>query len=219
MKLMLFGATGMIGQGVLREALLDPGVSRVLTVGRKTTGQSHSKLVELATPDLFDLGPIESQLAGYDACFFTLGVSAAGMSEAAYARMTYDLTLSAAQTLVRHNPAMTFMYVSGMGTDSTEKGRVMWARVKGRTENALLRLPFRAVYIFRPGAVQPLHGITSRTAWYRALYAVTGFMLPVVKKLFPNGVTTTEQMGRAAIAVAKQGYPKQILETKDINTL
>jgi uncharacterized protein YbjT (DUF2867 family) len=218
MKIMIFGATGMIGQGVLRECLLDPGINGVLTVGRSATGQQHPKLKEIVVPDLFDLAAIEPGLRGYDACFFTLGVSAAGMSETAYTRLTYDLTLSVARTLLRLNPAMTFMYVTGMGTDSTERGRVMWARVKGRTENALLGLGFRAAYMFRPGAVQPLHGISSRTGWYRALYRVTGFMLPLLKKVFPHAITTTEQLGRKVIAVAREGYPKQILESRDINS-
>jgi uncharacterized protein YbjT (DUF2867 family) len=218
MKIMIFGATGMIGQGVLRECLLDPGINGVLTVGRGATGQQHLKLKEVVVSDLFDLTAVEPELRGYDACFFTLGVSAAGMSETAYTRLTYDLTLSVARTLLRLNPAMTFMYVSGMGTDSTERGRVMWARVKGRTENALLGLGFPAAYMFRPGAVQPLHGIRSRTGWYRALYRVTGFMLPLLKKVFPHAITTTEQLGRKVIAVAREGYPKQILESRDINS-
>jgi uncharacterized protein YbjT (DUF2867 family) len=162
---------------------------------------------------------VASQLAGYDACFFCLGVSAAGMSEAAYARVTYDLTLAVAETLARLNPGMTFVYVSGMGTDASEHGRVMWARVKGRTENALLRLPFRGAYMFRPGFIQPLHGIRSKTRLYRAVYAVTTPLFPLLKMLGPGAITTTEQVGRAMIAVARDGYPKRVLEQRDINAL
>src|SRR5690349_11404400 len=146
MNVLLFGATGMVGQGVLRECLLDPDVRRVLTVGRSATGRYHEKLAELAVPDLFDLSPHEQALTGYDACFFTLGVSAVGMSEESYSHITHDLTVSIAATLARLNPGMTFVYVSGAGTDTTEHGRAMWARVKGRTENALLRMPFKRAY-------------------------------------------------------------------------
>ena len=159
MNVVIFGATGMIGQGVLRESLLDPEVQRVVTVGRSPTGQQHAKLEEIVHADLFDLSAIEPKLANLDACFFCLGVSSAGMSEAEYTRVTYDLAMSAATTLARLNPQMTFVFISGVGTDSTEQGRTMWARVKGRTENAILRLPFRRAYTFRPGYIQPMHGI------------------------------------------------------------
>jgi uncharacterized protein YbjT (DUF2867 family) len=218
-KVILFGATGMVGQGVLRECLLDGDVETVLTVGRSSTGQQHAKLQEIISPDLFDLSPIESRLAGYDACFFCLGVSAAGMKEDDYRRLTYDLTMSVARTLVRLNPGMTFIYVSGAGTDSSERGRMMWARVKGKTENNLLKMPFRAAYMFRPGYIQPLHGIRTKTKWYGALYAVMGPLYPVWKRLLPNYVTTTECVGRAMIKVARQGAPKRFLENRDINSL
>jgi uncharacterized protein YbjT (DUF2867 family) len=215
-NVMLFGATGMVGQGVLRECLLAPDVRRLLAVGRNATGQRHEKLTDLVVPDLFDLSAHAAALSGFDACFFCLGVSAAGMSEEKYSRLTYDLTLSIAGVLARLNPGMTFIYVSGQGTDSTEHGRIMWARVKGRTENALLRVPFKAVYTFRPGVIVPLHGIKSRTSWYRALYAVATPMLPLLRGLFPRSVTTTEQMGRAMLSVARNGYSSRILETSDI---
>lgn len=217
MKVMLFGATGMVGQGVLRECLVDATVTQVLAVGRHSTGQQDPKLRELVAPDLYDLSPFEGQLGGFDACFFTLGTSAAGMSEERYSRVTYDLTLAVARTLLRLNPTMTFVYVSGMGTDSTEKGRATWARVKGRTENALLRVGFKAAYMFRPGLIVPMHGIRSRTALYRAIYLVMTPLVPAIRALFPNAVTTTERMGRAMIAVARRGYPKPILEAADIN--
>jgi uncharacterized protein YbjT (DUF2867 family) len=215
-KVILFGATGMVGQGVLRECLLDPGVESVLAIGRAATGQCHEKLQEIIQGDLSNLAPIQARLSGYDACFFCLGVSAARMSEQEYRRLTYDLTISAAETLVRLNPAMTFVYVSGAGTDSTERGRMMWARVKGQTENALLRMPFKAAYMFRPAYIQPLHGIRTKTAWYRAFYAVMVPLYPLWKLLLPKYVTTTECIGRAMIEVARRGAPKPVLSSQDI---
>ena len=219
MKVMLFGATGMVGQGVLRECLLDPGVKSVLAVGRRATGQRHEKLRELVHEDFSRIFAISDELVGYDACFFCLGVSAAGRSERAYSEVTYDLTLAVARVLAERNPSMTFVYVSGTGTDSTEHGRAMWARVKGRTENALLRLPFQAAYMFRPAFIQPLHGIVSRTKLYRVLYAATGPLFPLLKALFPRYVTTTERVGRAMIHVAKHGAAKPVLENGDINSI
>jgi uncharacterized protein YbjT (DUF2867 family) len=209
----------MVGQGVLRECLLDPDIQSVLTIGRSATGQTHPKLREIVHENLFDFSAIEPQLTGLDACFFCLGVTSAGMTEEAYRRVTYDITVAAAGTLVRLNPGMTFLFVSGAGTDSTEQGRVMWARVKGAAENALLKLPFKAAYMFRPGFIQPLHGIKSKTAAYRLFYALGAPLLPVLKTLFPKYVTTTEQLGRAMITAAKRGAPKVILESPDINRL
>jgi len=162
----------MVGQGVLRECLLDPDIEGVLTVGRSAAGVQHPKLHEIVQPDLFHYSGIEAELKGFDACFFCLGVSSAGMSEQQYKNLTYTLPLAAAETLSRLNPAMTFVYVSGAGTDSSEKGRVMWARVKGKTENAILRLPFKAAYMFRPGVIQPLHGARSKTTAYRVGYTL-----------------------------------------------
>jgi len=216
MNVLLFGATGMVGQGALRECLLDPGVRRVLTVGRRATGQRSEKLRELVVPAVTDLSAVEPELSGFDACLFCLGVSSAGMSEERYTTLTYDLTFAVAQTLVRRNPGMTFLYVSGMGTDSSEQGRTMWARVKGRTENALLHLPFKAAYMFRPAIILPLHGIRSSTRWTRILYTVTRPLYPIFRTLFPNYVTTTEQLGRALLTVAREGFPKPILEPPDI---
>lgn len=217
MKVILYGATGMVGQGVLRECLLDPRVDAVLSVARRATGQQHPKLKELVRDNLMDYSGVEDQLAGHDACFFCLGVSSAGMSEADYRRVTYDLTMAAANALVKASPGMTFTYVSGAGTDSTERGRSMWARVKGKTENALLALPFKASYMFRPGLIRPMHGITSRTPAYRIFYAALGWTIPLVSALAPGLVTTTETLGRAMISVARQGAPKRVLETTDIN--
>ncbi|MFD0893388.1 NAD(P)H-binding protein [Luteolibacter ambystomatis] len=216
MKVILFGASGMVGQGVLRECLLDPTVEAVLVVARSSLGQSHAKLSELVIPDVSDLTSVKEQLKGYDACFFPLGVSAGGMTEEAYRKLTYDLTLGAARTLAELNPGMTFIYVSGAGTDSTEHGRVMWARVKGATENALLRLPFQAVHLFRPGMIQPLHGIRSKTRLYDTLYRLTGFTIPLLRRMFPNHITTTEEVGRAMIEVARHGWPQPVLESRDI---
>ena len=207
----------MVGQGVLRESLIAPDVTRVVTLGRSATGQHHEKLREIVRADLSNVPSYAPELDRFDACFFCLGVSSAGMTEERYTRVTYDLTLAIAQALARLNPSMTFIYVSGMGTDSSERGGTMWARVKGRTENALLKLPFKA-YMFRPGLIIPLHGITSRTAWYRVLYVMLKPLLPIVKKVFPGSVTTTEQVGRAMLAVAREGYPKKLLESRDIGS-
>ncbi|MEU8247170.1 NAD(P)H-binding protein [Nonomuraea sp. NPDC048916] len=216
MRVIIFGATGMVGQGVLRECLADDRVEAVLTVGRTPTGQRHPKLREITHGDLLDLGPIEGELAGHDACFFCLGVSSAGMSEQDYRRVTYDFTLAAGTTLARLSPGSTFVYVSGAGTDA--QGRTMWARVKGATENALLALPLEA-YMFRPGYIQPLHGITSRTRWYRLAYVVTVPFYPLLRRLLPSAVTTTEQIGKAMITVAERGAPKRVLGPADINAL
>jgi uncharacterized protein YbjT (DUF2867 family) len=216
MNVILFGATGMVGQGVLRECLLDPDVQQILSIVRTPSGQQHAKLRELVHTDFFDYSAIESELSGYDACFFSLGVSSAGMDEAKYKHLTYDLTLTAAATLARLNPNMTFIYVSGAGTDSTERGRIMWARVKGKTENDLLKLPFRAAYMFRPGFIQPLHGIRSKTKLYQFFYTALNPILPLLKSAFPKYITTTEELARALINVARNGYPKPILEVPDI---
>jgi uncharacterized protein YbjT (DUF2867 family) len=209
----------MVGQAVLREALLDPDVSAVLAIVRKPTGQQHAKLTERVLIDPGDLSSIATELHDYDACLFCLGVSAAGMSEADYRRVTYDLTLSAAKTLVEQAPGMTFIYVSGAGTDSSAQGRSMWARVKGETENALLALPFRAAYMFRPGFIQPMHGIRSRTPFYNAVYTIMGPLFPVLKSVAANYVTTSEWLGRAMLIVAKHGHAKRVLEQRDINEI
>jgi uncharacterized protein YbjT (DUF2867 family) len=219
MKVLLFGATGMVGQGVLRECLLDSGVASVVAVGRSASGVSNAKLREIVHGDLTNYVPIEPQLSGFDACFFCLGISSAGLTEEKYAHITYDITMRAAETLVRLNPAMTFVYVSGQGTDSTERGRIMWARVKGRTENALLRLPFKAAFMFRPGVIVPRFGARSRTALYRIPYMLTRPLLPLLLRGFPNHVLTTDEIGRAMLVVARYGAPRHVLETGDIRSL
>ena len=219
MKVILFGATGMVGQGVVRECLLDAGVESVLSVGRSPGGQRHAKLREILHDNFLDFAAIESQSAGYDACFFCLGVSSLGMDEARYRNLTYDITMAAATMLAKLNPQMVFIYVSGQGTDSTESGRLMWARVKGKTENDLLKLPFKAAYMFRPAGIQPLHGIRSKTAWVQTIYVVAAPLLSLLNRVAPNYMTTTEQIGRAMIRVARDGYPKPVLESEDINRL
>jgi uncharacterized protein YbjT (DUF2867 family) len=216
MNVILFGATGMVGQGVLRECLLDPSVQQILSIVRTPSPQHEAKLRELVHTDFFNYSAIEPQLTGFDACFFSLGASSAGMDEAKYKHLTYDLTLAAATTLARLNPQMTFVYVSGAGTDSTERGRSMWARVKGKTENDLLKLPLRGAYMFRPGFIQPLHGIRSKTKLYQFFYTALNPILPLLKSALPKSITTTEELGRAMINVARHGYPKPILETDDI---
>ena len=218
MKVILFGASGMVGQGVLRECLGDPGVTLVIAVVRAPLGVGNPKLVEIVHKDFTDFSAIEAELRGADACFFCLGVSSAGMSEQRYSRTTYDYTMAAAYSFTRVNPGKTFIYVSGMGTDSTEQGRTMWARVKVRTENALLKLPLRS-FMFRPGIIQPLHGIRSKTRLYQALYAGAGPVIGLIRRLWPRAVTTTEQVGRAMLRIARQGYPRPVLETRDINAL
>jgi uncharacterized protein YbjT (DUF2867 family) len=217
MKVILFGATGMVGQGVLRECLLDPEITSVLAIGRSPSGQAHAKLREVLHNNFLDYAAIEPQLAGFDACFFCLGVTSVGLTEERYRRLTYDITMAAATAMAKLNPGMTFIYVTGAGTDSTEQGRLMWARVKGKTENDLLQLPFKAAYMFRPAAIQPLHGVRSKTAWYQALYVVAAPLLTLLNKIAPKYVTTTEQVGRAMIKVARDGFPKRVLESEDIN--
>ncbi len=209
----------MVGQGVLRECLLDPDVAVLQTIGRSATGVKHAKLRELVHSDLMDYSGIEGDLSGFDACFFCLGVSSAGMSEPQYERLTYGITIAVAQILSRLNPDMTFVYVSGARTDSSEKGRVMWARVKGKTENALLRLPFKGAYMFRLGGILAVHGERSKTTAYRFAYSFAKPLLPLLRRLFPNYILTTEEIGRAMIRVAKRGAPKTILESSDIRLM
>jgi uncharacterized protein YbjT (DUF2867 family) len=219
MKVILFGATGMIGQGALRECLLAPDVTEVLAVVRKLTGIVNAKLRELIHADFADYAAVADKLVGYDACFFCLGTSSAGMSEPDYRRITYDYTLAAAHAIVPRNPSLTFVYISGEGADSTEKGRIMWARVRGKTENDLLALPSEKVYILRPAVIQPLDGIEARQRWTRLLYKVTAPLLPVLKAVAPKYVTDTGRLGRAVLELARHGAPKRILYTPDINAL
>lgn len=214
-KAILFGATGMVGAGVLHVILNHSDVESVLVIGRRPCATIHPKLKELFHNDFFDYSSIEEQLRGLNACYFCLGVSSAGMNEKDYSRTTHDLTMSAAAVLSRLNPDMTFCYVSGTGTDSTEQGRFMWARVKGRTENDLMKLPFKATYLFRPGFTRPIKGIGNA----HALSSAIGALYPVWKFLFPRYVCTLEDLGLAMVHAAGPGYPKQILENEDIARL
>ena len=216
MNILVFGATGMVGQGVLRECLLDPSVQLVATIGRTATGKQNPKLREIVLKDLSNYVSIEEKLTNFDACFFCLGVGSAGMTETEYERVTYGITIAAAETLSRLNPKMVFIYVSGTGTDSSEIGRMMWARVKGKTENALLRMPFAAAYMFRPGFIEPANGEISRNKLYRALFVVTKPLLPLLRAIFPNQILTTHQIARAMLNLVTRPYPKHILEIQDI---
>lgn len=219
MKVLIFGATGMVGQGVLRECLQASDVSLVQTVGRTPTGQQHPKLRELVHAEMWHYEGVEAELTGFDACFFCIGVTSSGMGEKQYTHLTYDLTLAAAATLARLNPAMVFVYVSGAGADSKGTSKIMWERVRGNTENALLRLPFRGVYIFRPGMIQPLDGIKSKTAAYRIFYSLTKPVLPLLRAALPRQVLTTRQVGQAMLAVARGGARSRVLESADISLL
>lgn len=220
MKIMVLGASGMVGQGVLRECLLAADVEQVTTVGRSPLKESHPKLRQLILPDLLQPETLDdSEWQGYDACFFCLGISAAGLSEVQYRRQTYDLTLGIAKKLAQHSPNLTFTYVSGTGTDSSEKGRVMWARVKGKTENDLQKLPFASVYLFRPGVIVPLHGIESKTASYRVFYRYTKPFLALFRKLFPQRLVTTESLGHAMLNAARGADGRFIIEANQINAL
>lgn len=219
MNVVLFGATGMVGAGALLECLADPRVRSVVAVGRSPTGRTHPKLREVLRSDFFSYGGLQAEFASSDACFFCLGVSSLGLDEAAYTRLTYDLTLAAATAMAAVNRNLTFCYVSGVGTDSTERGRTMWARVKGKTENALLALPFKAAFMFRPGFIQPMKGVRPKTAWYRVLYPLLAPLSPVLRRLMPRYTTTTVNLGRAFIQVAAQGYHRSILYSRDINAL
>ena len=208
----------MVGQGVLQECLRSGEVEDVLSIGRRPSRQPHPKLREMVHQDFTDFSAVEGELSGFDACFFCLGVSSVGMKEAEYRRVTYEFALSAARTLARLNPLMTFIYVSGAGTDSSGAGSTMWARVKGQTENAIFEL-FSKAYAFRPAYIQPLTGIVPRMVWLRAVYAVVAPLYPVWKALFPKYVTTTAQVGRAMIHVAREGGPRRVLESRDINAI
>jgi len=215
----LFGASGMVGQGVLRECLLDRDVEAVLLIGRSASGRHDAKIREIVHKDIGNLTAIEGEVSGYDACFFCLGVSSVGMTEPEYKRITYDLTIGAATTLARVNPSMTFIYVSGMGTDGTERGSTMWARVKGATENALLVMPFKAAYMFRPAGIQPMHGERPRARGAQIVIGALGPLMPLLLRLWPKYMTTTERIGRAMLIAAKSGAPKNVLESLDINLL
>ena len=219
MKVLIFGATGMVGQGVLRECLQASDVELVQTFGRAPTGKHHPKLREVVHAEMWHYDGIDDQLSDFDACFFCIGVTSSGMDEKAYTHLTHDLTLAAAEALARINPRMVFVYVSAAGADSKETSRIMWARVRGKVENALLKLPFRGVYIFRPGMIEPLDGIKSKTAAYRIFYSLTKPLLPLLRSALPKYVLSTRQMGAAMLAVVRSGAQKRVLEIADIGVL
>jgi uncharacterized protein YbjT (DUF2867 family) len=219
MKAIIFGATGMIGKGVLLECLDHADVEAVLTIGRSTVNITHPKLTQIKHSDFLDFTAIESELKGYDACFYCLGISAAGMNEASYNKITHNFTLAAAQTFYKLNPEITFTYVSGVGTDSTEKGRQMWARVKGKRENDLMAIGFKKAIMFRPGAIIPLRRIKSRTPLYQTIYNLFGWLLKILAKTNPDSFTDTTKIGLAMINAHTKGVDKTILLPKAINEL
>jgi len=217
-KAIITGSTGMVGKGVLLECLQSPEVDSVLVINRNSLVMSHPKLKEIVLGDFFNLVSVRQELAGYNTCFFCSGVSSAGMTEKNYLHLTYDLTLHVATILKELNPDMTFCYISGAGTDSSEKGKQMWARVKGKTENALLALGFKDAYMFRPAFIRPLKGVKSRTFLYNFLYVIISPLIPLIMK-FPKIATSSEKLSRAMILVASGGYERKILESEDINKI
>ena len=219
MRVVLFGATGMVGSGVLLECLDSPRVTSVLAIGRNATGVHHPKLRDILHRDFLAFDAVRGDFVGMDACFFCLGVSSFRMKEADYRRQTHDMTLAAANALLAESPQLTFIYVSGEGTDSTAAGRTMWARVKGQTENDLLALPFKAAYMFRPGYIQPLRGVRSKTNVYQSIYNVLGWLYPLLRRVVPAHLTTTVNVGRAMIEVGVEGYPRRIVRSNEINAL
>lgn len=219
MKVIIFGASGMIGKGVLLECLDDARVKGVLTIGRSKLDLDHPKLQQIVHQDFTDFSTIKDQLSGCDACFFCLGISAAGLSEQDYRKITYDYTMAAAHMLYELNPEMTFAYVSGQGTDSSERGRMMWARVKGKTENDLMKLGFKKAIMFRPGAILPLRGIKSRTKAYQFMYDYFTWLLKTIQVFSPNAITDTTRIGKAMIHAHTKGTDGTLLTPKDINAL
>ena len=214
-KVIITGATGMVGEGVLHECLQDNRISKILVINRKSCGVYHPKLEEIIHTDFFDVTAIENKLNHYNACLFCLGVSSVGMKEEPYYKMTYTLTINIAETLARLNKSMTFCYISGAGTDSTEQGKLMWARVKGKTENDLKKLEFKKVYNFRPAIISPTKGLKNTLCFYKYL----GWLLPIIKLISPNYISTLSGLGKAMINASINGYQKQTLEVKDINIL
>ncbi len=215
LKAIITGATGMVGEGVLHECLNHVDVEKVLVIGRRSCGITHPKLKEFVHGNFYDLSAIEKQLGGYNACFFCLGASSVGMDREEYRRMTYELTMRMAETLCKYNPDMTFCYVSGAGTDSSEKGKITWARVKGKTENDLMKMPFRQVFAFRPAFMEPTKGLKKTHGYYKVMAP----LFPIFRILFPRYISTLKEVGLAMINAAMKGYEKQVLEVKDINAL
>jgi uncharacterized protein YbjT (DUF2867 family) len=217
MKVILYGATGMIGQLALRECLLDPEVEQVVAIVRRSTENQHPKYQEIVLPDISDLSSVKEQVTGFDACLYLIGVSSTGMSEAEYTRITNEMTIKAAKQLVELNHNMRIIYVSGMGADSTEQGKEMWARVEGKTENTLLSMPFKAAYMLRPAAILPMHGVTSKTPQYRLVYKLMKPLNPLLKRM--KSVVTSEQLGQVILHLAKTGTTKEVLEREQLKEL
>ncbi|MEC0090467.1 epimerase [Paenibacillus macquariensis] len=215
MRAIITGVTGMVGEGVLHECLQHPDVEQVLVINRKPCGFSHPKLTEIIHKDFFDLSAIKSQLSNYNACYFCLGVSSGGLKEEEYSRLSFDLTVHMAEMLAGLNPDMVFCYVSGMGTDSTELGKRMWARVKGKTENHLMQLPFKKAYMFRPAYINPIKGLKNT---HKSYYAFM-WLFPILRRLFPNVTVSLKELGIAMIHTVTKGYDQSILESKDIKKL
>jgi uncharacterized protein YbjT (DUF2867 family) len=219
LKVIITGSTGMVGKGVLLECLERPEIESILLLNRKSVGITHDKIKEILQKDFNNFSPLREQFAGYDACYYCMGVSSFRMKEKEYNEITYKLTLHLAKLLSDINPGMSFCYVSGLGTDSTEKGKSMWARVKGKTENAILKLPFKSAFLFRPGFIRPMKGIKSKTPLYNSLYSVVKPIIPLVKLISPNSVTTNENVGKAMLYTTLHGAENTVLYNKDINEL
>ncbi len=219
MRAVIFGASGMVGQSLLRECLLDSNIESVLTVGRSRLEATQRKHRHLTHANFLDFTPLQEQFNGLDVCFYCLGIASAGLSEEEYKTITCDYTIAATKSLINANPSITFIFISGAGADSSESGRIMWARIKGKTENTLFAMPFKAVYAIRPAFIQPLHGITSRTRLYRALYRVFWPLIPLIRLLAPNSVITTQALGKVMLRIARDGAPKRLLESRDIVAL
>jgi uncharacterized protein YbjT (DUF2867 family) len=219
MRVVIFGTSGMVGQGALRECLRDPEVQQVVSVVRAPTGATHEKLREIVHKDFLDFALIENELIGLNACLYCLGVTSTGTKEEDYARITYEFTVAAARTLLKLNPGISFVFVSATGADSTERGSTMWARVKGKTENTLLAMPFGSVYVFRPAMIQPLEGIKSKTASYRIIYGLIAPFSNAARHFWPNYISTTQELGKALLVAAKRGTEKRIVEAGQIRTL
>lgn len=216
MKIIITGATGMVGKGALLEAVDNPEVTQILLINRSPIGKEYPKVKEVIHKDFFNFEAFAEEFISYDACFFCLGISSIGMSEADYKRITYDVTLAAAEVMHKANPVMTFIYVSGTGTSTKEKGSI-WARVKGKTENDIIKLGFKQAFMFRPGYIQPLRGIKSKVKWYQGMYDVFGWLYPMLTKIFPNHITDTTRVGKAMLSVTKKGFEQLHLENRHIN--
>lgn len=218
-KAIITGSTGMVGKGILLECLENPNVESVLVINRNPIGIKHEKLKEIIHKDFYNLDSIKSKLEGYNACYFSLGISSVGMSEEDYIKITYDLTMNFAKNLLEKNKDLTFCFVSGAGTDSSEKGKIMWARVKGKAENAILKMPFKNSYAFRPAYIQPIGEVKSKTGLYNFGIQVAKHLYPILKVIFPNHTTTSQAIGKAMINVVQKGYENRVIESKDINIL